>query len=328
MDPIDEQSRHLGEALVKRCEEVVETIAQRTEQAGVYTDDATGALFSRIGTIATMALAEWLCGGTPEEGRETAEEAWELFGQLAADRAEPLHEAVKRCLRWRDVTGETLASSAAALGVEPGVLRRARAMTQVTLDVTLVRMCEVYEMERSHTEEELANRQAELAFLATHDQLTGLPNRSLIVDRTEQMLGRARRNQTAVAALFVNVDGFTSINDTLGHDAGNQLLKAIAARLDGIVRDTDALGRLSGDEFVVLAEEASLDGGADLIAARLQQALGEPFQLDGESAASGLKITASIGIAIGEHALAEELLRDAEIAMHRAKWEGRNRYVV
>jgi diguanylate cyclase (GGDEF)-like protein len=327
-DPRDGQIRRLGEALVSRCEQVVETIAQRTEQAGVHTDDTTQKLFARIGTIATMALAEWLCGGTPEEGRETAEEAWELFGQLAAHRAEPLHEAVKRCLRWRDVTGETLDESATELGVDSATLRRAKAMTQITLDVTLVRMCEVYEMERSHTEEELANRQAELAFLATHDQLTGLPNRSLILDRAEQMLGRARRKQTPVAALFINVDGFTSINDTLGHGAGNQLLKAVAARLDGIVRDTDALGRLSGDEFVVLAEEASLDGGAELIAERLQQALGEPFKLEGEAAASGLKITASIGIAIGERALAEELLRDAEIAMHRAKWEGRNRYVV
>jgi diguanylate cyclase (GGDEF)-like protein len=186
-------------------------------------------------------------------------------------------------------------------------------------------MCEVFEAERRKMDDELAAHQEKLAFMATHDQLTGLPNRTLILDRTDQMLGRARRNQTPVAALHMNLDNFTAVNDTLGHHAGDELLRAIAARLDCIVRDTDALGRLGGDEFVVIVEEDSLAAGAPLIAERLHEALTARFQVAGESE---LLITASIGIAVGERTTAEQLLSDAEIAAHRAKWEGKNRFVV
>jgi two-component system CheB/CheR fusion protein len=121
-----------------------------------------------------------------------------------------------------------------------------------------VRMCECFETERRKTDEELARRQQELRFMATHDGLTGLPNRTLILDRGEQTLVRARRHQTPVAALFVDIDNFKTINDTLGHDAGDELLRMLAARLDGVIRATDALRRL-GDEFVVIAEELSLE---------------------------------------------------------------------
>ena len=157
------------------------------------------------------------------------------------------------------------------------MLERALAMLQRSLDVTLVRMCESFEAERQRADEELARRQEELAFMATHDALTGLPNRTLILDRVEQMLVRSRRSQTPVAALFIDLDNFKAINDTLGHDAGDELLRAVAARLDGVVRDTDALGRLGGDEFVVIAEELSLAAGPELIAERLLEALKQPF---------------------------------------------------
>jgi diguanylate cyclase (GGDEF)-like protein len=169
----------------------------------------------------------------------------------------------------------------------------------------------------------------ELAFMATHDSLTGLPNRTLILDRVEQMLVRSRRSQTPVAALFVDLDNFKSINDTLGHDAGDELLRAVAARLDGVVRATDTLGRLGGDEFVVVAEDLSLAAGPELVAERLLEALEQPFTLGtGDGASTGLTVTASVGIAAGERSTAADLLRDADIAMYRAKWDGKNRYVV
>src|ERR1019366_8780719 len=181
-------------------------------------------------------------------------------------------------------------------------------------------MCECFEVERKRTDEELA-------FLATHDPLTGLPNRTLILDRVEQMLARSRRGQTPVAALFVDLDNFKDINDTLGHGVGDELLQAVAARLDGVVRATDALGRLGGDEFVVITEELSLESGPELIAERLLEALKPPFKLGGDKD-TRVSVTASIGIATGEHASAEELLRDADIAMYRAKWDGRHSHVV
>ena len=165
-------------------------------------------------------------------------------------------------------------------------------MLQLSLEFSLLRMCECFEAERQRTDEELTRREEELAFLATHDALTGLPNRTLILDRIEQMLARSRRSQTPVAALFIDLDNFKDINDTLGHAVGDELLRAVAARLDGVVRDADALGRLGGDEFVVISEELSLAAGPELVAERLLDALeaavqarrgqADPRQRDGE----------------------------------------------
>ena len=137
-----------------------------------------------------------------------------------------------------------------------------------------------------------------MSFLATHDALTGLPNRTLILDRVEQMLARSARSQTPVAALFIDLDNFKGINDTLGHAVGDELLQAVTARLDGVIRDADALGRLGGDEFVVISEELSLSVGPELIAERLLDALKHPFKL-GADKQTRVTVTASIGIARG-----------------------------
>ena len=323
-EQVEQEVRLLGSTLRERAGRVFELVAERTAEAqgelGPQVDDS----LERICGIATVTVAEWMSGGRPEDGMDAAQEAFELFGQLAAHRAAPLHEVTKRCLRWRDSVGDVLREAAVHLGVSDRARRRALAMSQATLDVTLVRMCEVFEQERIRVETELDSRSEQLAYLSTHDQLTGLPNRTLILDRAEQMLSRARRNGSPVAALYVNVDNFTVINDTLGHGAGDELLRGVAARLDGLVRDSDALGRLGGDEFVLVAEEASLDAGAELIAERLLEALRTPFAIG----AAELAVTASIGCATGARASAEELLGDAEIASHRAKAEGKDRCVM
>jgi diguanylate cyclase (GGDEF)-like protein len=325
-DSSGQEVRQLGRALHARADEVLEVVLRLTDEAGGdILEEAVGEQLGRICRIATLAVAEWMSGGKPEDGLDAGREAWELFGALAAHRAAPLYEVTKRCLRWRDGVFEVLRATAREQDCSKEVRRRAMAMTQLTLDVTLVRMCEVYEAERQKIDKELSEQQEKLAFMATHDQLTGLPNRTLIIDRTDQMLSRARRNQTPVAALHMNLDNFTAVNDMLGHQAGDDLLRAIAARLDGIVRDTDALGRLGGDEFVVIVEEDALAAGAPLIAERLQEGLSARFTVAG---GSELLITASMGIAVGERTSAEQLLGDAEIAAHRAKWEGKNRCVV
>jgi len=301
-------------------------MASRSADSGVLLDAIVEERFRRVGAVSTIAVARWMAGEGPEVAREVGQESWGIFGQLAAQRAAPLNEVTKRCLRWWNAAEGVVRQIAAELELSESVRAQALAMLQRSLSVTLVRMCESFESERRRADDELERRQEELAFMATHDALTGLPNRTLIVDRLEQMLVRARHSQTPVAALFIDLDNFKAINDTLGHAAGDELLQAVAARLDGVVRDVDALGRLGGDEFVVIASDMSLIASPELVAERLLDALKEPVKL-GEGKVP-VTITASVGIATGERASPGELLRDADIAMYRAKWGGRNRCVV
>jgi diguanylate cyclase (GGDEF)-like protein len=167
----------------------------------------------------------------------------------------------------------------------------------------------------------------QIRFQAMHDALTGLPNRALILDRTDQMLSRARRTYAPVAALFIDLDGFKDINDTLGHGVGDQLLQAVTARLAATMRESDSVGRLGGDEFVVLVDGSTMDAGPELVAERLLDVLREPFTIDG-TPSGPLKVTASIGIASGTRSSATELLRDADIALYKAKAAGKDCFVV
>ena len=167
----------------------------------------------------------------------------------------------------------------------------------------------------------------EIRHQALHDNLTGLPNRVLILDRGNQTLARARREHFEVAALFIDLDGFKDVNDTFGHATGDRLLKAVAARFAGTLRESDTVARLGGDEFVVIAEGISLAAGPELVAERLLDVLAEPFHL-GDDAETSISISASIGIAVGLRESAEDLLRDADIALYAAKDAGRNRFVI
>jgi diguanylate cyclase (GGDEF)-like protein len=324
---LERHLRLLGETLNERTDEVVGGIRRRNAESGLELEPIVEESFVKVGTVSTVAVARWMAGEGAEVAREVGQESWHIFGQLAAQRAAPLNEVTKRCLRWRDAAADMIGEVVKERAMPATVLERAMSMLQRSLDVTLVRMCQSFEAERRRAHEELTRRQDELAFMATHDALTGLPNRTLILDRVEQMLVRARRNQTPVAALFIDLDNFKGINDTLGHGVGDQLLRAVAARLEGVVRDIDALGRLGGDEFVVVAEGMSLAAGPELIAERLLAALKQPFKLKGAEG-KRLVVTASVGVAMGDRSTAEELLRDADIAMYRAKWEGKNGYVV
>ncbi len=316
----------LGEALKARAEDVRKETVTRTNESGETVDAVVQECFERISISSTMAVARWIAGEGIEAAIEAGQETWEIFAELAAQRAASLDKVTKRCFAWRNVMAEVLHESAAQLACSPEALSQALGILQLSLEFSLVRMCECFEVERKRTDEELTRRDEELSFLATHDPLTGLPNRTLILDRVKQMLARSARSQTPVAALFIDLDNFKSINDTLGHNAGDELLQAVAARLDGVIRDADALGRLGGDEFVVVSEDLSLAAGPELIAERLLEALAQPFKLGAEQ--TRVTVTASIGIAGGERTSAEEFLRDADIAMYRAKWDGKHRYVV
>jgi diguanylate cyclase (GGDEF)-like protein len=163
---------------------------------------------------------------------------------------------------------------------------------------------------------------------ALHDPLTGLPNRALILDRADQMLARGRRDCTPVSALFLDLDGFKEVNDTLGHEAGDKLLQAVATRLNSVVRQCDTLARLGGDEFVVLVNGVDVRTGPVLVAQRLLDVMRKPFVLE-DRTDDPLCVTASIGIATaGNCSTSGDLLRNADLALYRAKSDGRNRSAV
>jgi diguanylate cyclase (GGDEF)-like protein len=325
--PRGEQLHPLGEALKSRVEDVLALTVERTAGPGHDVDGVVQESFERIGRSSTIAVARWIAGEEMAVAIEAGRETWEIFGELAVRRVASLDEVTWRCFWWRNAMAEVLTEIATEQDASARTLAEALNILQLSLEFSLLRMCECFEAERRKTDEELRRREEELAFLATHDSLTDLPNRTLILDRVEQMLARSRRQKSPAAALFVDLDNFKDINDTLGHAAGDELLQAVAARLEGATRETDALGRLGGDEFVVISEELSLAAGPELVAERLLEALEAPFLL-GPEKSTRVTVTASIGIAMAENASAEELLRHADIAMYRAKWDGRDRYAV
>jgi len=327
MSELREDAHPLGEALKARAADVLDLTTARSAGRGEDIDVVVRDRFERINRSSTMAVARWIAGEGADVAIEAGKETWTIYGELAAHRAASLNQLTKRCVWWRDSAAAVLRESAAQLGASPEALSQALNILQLSLEFSLVKMSKCFDTERQRTGEELARREQELSFLATHDALTGLPNRTLILDRVDRMLARCARNQTPVAALFIDIDNFKTVNDTLGHAAGDELLQAVAARLDSVVRGSDALGRLGGDEFVVICEETSLAAAPELIAERLLEALKPPFRL-GPDEQSRVTVNASIGIAVGGGTSAAELLREADIAMYRAKWDGKNRYAL
>ena len=173
--------------------------------------------------------------------------------------------------------------------------------------------------ERKELEERLSHQ-------ALHDSLTGLPNRSLFVDRLGQALNRAGRRGARVAVLFLDLDNFKYVNDSLGHEAGDELLVEVANRLRSLLRPEDTLARLGGDEFVVLLEDLGGEDEAVGVAERIERGLRVPFALDGHE----FFVTASTGIAFGGDAgdRPDDLLRDSDTAMYRAKESGKDHHAV
>ncbi|MBC7726246.1 MAG: GGDEF domain-containing protein [Microbacteriaceae bacterium] len=171
----------------------------------------------------------------------------------------------------------------------------------------------------------LGEKQAELERLAYHDSLTDLPNRKLFADRLRQALARTQRRAHRVGLLYLDLDGFKRINDTLGHEAGDEALQEIARRLLGVVRQTDTLARMGGDEFVLLA--ADLDAPAEravrVLAQKCIDAVTQPLQLRGGDISVGV----SIGIALtGNSDTPDSLLAAADKAMYEVKKNGRGSY--
>ena len=159
----------------------------------------------------------------------------------------------------------------------------------------------------------------QMRHMAYHDALTGLPNRALFLEHLGRAVSNARRNRQSLALLFLDLDRFKLVNDSLGHPIGDRLLAEVAVRLRESLRESDLAARLGGDEFAVLAENTSLEG-ARTIAAAVSESLRDPFDIDGHE----LLITASTGLVVDQNGVtaAADLLRNADVAMYRAKLEG------
>ena len=174
--------------------------------------------------------------------------------------------------------------------------------------------------ERKHHQEAIRK-------LAYYDALTGLPNRRLLQNGLEQSLVQAKRHGRCLAVMFLDLDHFKEINDTLGHDAGDELLTIMATRLERCVRSGDTVSRLGGDEFIIVLPEISHQKDAVFVAEKLLKLLSEPVTLQGRE----MKITASIGIVVypdNSAAHAMDLMKMADVAMYRAKEAGRNQFQI
>lgn len=211
-------------------------------------------------------------------------------------------------LRFQQASGDWKWIRCSGLVAERDDAGRARRAIGTNLDVS----------ERKAAEDKIRQ-------LAYYDSLTGLPNRRLLVDRLGQVLVHAKRHSRSIAVLFLDLDNFKTINDTLGHDAGDQLLKQVADRLRGCIRAGDTISRQGGDEFVIVLAEVTQSEDASKVAQKIIDSLGATVQLGG----TALSVTTSIGISVyvpGEDADYDDLMKRADAAMYDAKRAGRNQY--
>ncbi|HVW16812.1 MAG TPA: GGDEF domain-containing protein [Solirubrobacteraceae bacterium] len=270
--------------------------------------------------LGVSLVSRWLV----TDAEVTAEEAERLADLGTLGDAIGLGDVVKSHLAWRDAVLVAIDEAAGLLGTPRDLVEEVRQIVRRCADGTLVRMTRRFDAARRRLEASLSVERAKLAHQVLHDPLTGLPNRTLLFERVDRALVAARRHRLATALLFADLDGFKGVNDTLGHDAGDALLREVGRRLRRAVRPSDTVARLGGDEFVVLCERIADMGVAETIAERVREALARPYPLGSTT----VELTASVGIAstVGddEEAVRDLLLR-ADLAMYRVKHGARGR---
>lgn len=266
--------------------------------------------------------------GGPNDG------LWMLSYLLIA--AAGLHPAARTLGQPTEATAQRISRGrplflAAALLVGPALLVTRHqdrlvlgCLTALTLLLVVLRMA-LLNRRLASARLALEQKAVELRHQALHDSLTGLASRALLIERTEQMLARARRRRVPVTAMYVDIDDFKHVNDTLGHAGGDEVLKAVADRMRSVVREEDTVGRMGGDEFVILIDDDQ-DPPAEQIAERTLEALRRPINLVESATGRTVSITASAGIATGEQGNADDLLREADFALYEAKARGKNRH--
>jgi diguanylate cyclase (GGDEF)-like protein/PAS domain S-box-containing protein len=231
----------------------------------------------------------------------------------------------------RHLTAALIADTRATYEIEKRLYNRRGQVRWVFESVSLVRGPAGAPMHFIVQFQDVTDRKSleqELVYQAYHDALTGLPNRVMFMDTLRKALDRARDGRAAVGVLFLDLDGFKMVNDSLGHATGDVLLKEVAHRLKGCLRPSDLVTRFGGDEFTVLVEEVADLTEVAAIAGRCLAALHPPFRVKSRE----MRISASIGISLRQPLVAavppDELLREADIALYRAKAEGKGRFAV
>jgi diguanylate cyclase (GGDEF)-like protein len=301
----------LGLALQARADEIGRQVAARFPE--FLRNEAFAS--SRLGT---ELIGRWLCTDLPATAEE--ESALSRQGQQVVLMEVDLAMAVKGYLHWRDLCTAALVEDAARLDVEADLVELACTVVRLSSDGGLVRTVRAFDETRSILQERLRNEQANLSYQALHDDLTGLPNRTLLADRLHRAARSAARTGSAPMLLFLDLDNFKAINDRFGHSAGDSLLVTVSERLLTLVRASDTVARLGGDEFVILAED--LDEpmtAAQSLAERIHQSMRAPVKV-GERE---LHTSVSIGITtVRSDADPDECLSQADAAMYQAKRSG------
>ncbi|MEA2358633.1 MAG: hypothetical protein QOI62_1893 [Solirubrobacteraceae bacterium] len=295
------------------------------EEAGVlrcetiWQDDSiSAAAFRELTAVLTIARGQGPLGRVWSTGAPASSEA--VADEPDYPRARAAARDGLRAGLWLPIR-----SGAEVLGVLEFYSRAVKHLDEPLLETLANVGSQIGEFFRRRRAEE------RLAHQALHDDLTGLPNRGLLLDRLGHALERSERQGSPVAVLFMDLDNFKVVNDSLGHHVGDQLLLEVAARLQRVLRRSDTVGRIGGgtvarfggDEFVVLCEDLTEEREALVIAERISRALAQPVVLGGQE----LVVSASIGLAVGTGggATPEALVRDADAAMYRAKEQGPGR---
>ncbi|MEJ7816698.1 MAG: GGDEF domain-containing protein, partial [Rubrobacter sp.] len=260
-----------------------------------------------VATIHNEALAAILVDTHPAEERaRVAKEAEDVLMQSLAP-FEMTHRGFQEANEsLRNLNGtleQRIDEQTAELRArEQALARRARELSEANV-----------ELQREGAERKLSEDR--LAYMAQYDHLTGLANRVLFKDRLEQALVRTKRSGTLMALIFLDLNRFKAVNDTLGHGAGDLLLKKVAERLEGCVRESDTVARMGGDEFSIILDDLTETQQIALVARKIIDNLAQPFVLDGHEAF----VTTSVGIAVYPSSSGESLVADADSAMYSAK---------
>lgn len=307
----------LGEALLTRAVEVAEAVAaalRAKRPPASALELAVQKQVVRDCTWSTHQLGWWLSTGQVSpatERRELAER-----GRTLVDGSMSMADMTKSYLIWRDLALGVVREETARQHLDPDALAIAEIAIRRSCDAGLVGMVKEYDIGRQELQRQLETEHAKLTHLALHDPLTGLPNRTLVLDRLGQALSRAERNHDSIAVLFLDLDGFKAINDRRGHDVGDEVLVEVGRRLLGLVRSADTVARLGGDEFVILCEQVS-GGQAEVtaLADRVRAVVATPIP-----ACDGMTVTVSVGTVVASPGFdTETMLRAADKAMYAAK---------